>query len=176
MLVSLLSTEIPELSDAPYGVAPWLEIDGVKLPDSIAIMHYLGKKYNLAGKTDLEAAQIQGCVEFIRDVLRDIRPYILVKLGREQGDLEKLKKEVFLPKIENAMTRLTSIIKGSGNGFLFKSGLTYADFSLAEFVYSMLQREKDEISKYSVIIEHQKKVYGLPKIKEYISKRKETDF
>ena len=146
------------------------------MPDSIAIVQYLGKKYNLAGKNELEDAQILGCVEFTRDLLRDIRPYILVKIGREQGDLEKLKKETFVPKLETAMTKLGSIIKSSGSGFLFKSGLTYADFVLAELVYSLLQFEKDEVSKYNEVVEHQKKVYALPKIKEYVSKRKQTEF
>ncbi|KAE9552110.1 hypothetical protein FO519_004690 [Halicephalobus sp. NKZ332] len=132
--------------DAPYGTAPWLEIDGTKLSDSMAIVQYLAKKHGLAGKTDLEAAQIHACVEFIRDFLREIRPYLLVKLGKSEGDLEKLKKDVFLPKLEVTMKKLCSILKSSGNGYLFKSGLTYADFILTELVYLLLQHEKDEVS------------------------------
>ena len=162
--------------EAPYGLVPWLAVDGVPLTDSIAILHYLGKKYNLAGKNEFEDAQILGCVEFSRDLLRDIRPYLFAKIGREPGDVEKLKKELFIPKLEVTMTKLGSVIKNSGSGFLFKSGLTYADFALAEMVYSLLQFEKDEVSKYKEVIEHQKKVYALPKIKEYVSKRKQTEF
>ena len=40
--------------ETPLGQLPYLEIDGVKLPQSIAIARFIAREFNLAGKTNLE--------------------------------------------------------------------------------------------------------------------------
>jgi prostaglandin-H2 D-isomerase / glutathione transferase len=39
--------------DAPLGQLPYLEIDGVKLPQSISIARYIAREFNLAGSNNL---------------------------------------------------------------------------------------------------------------------------
>jgi glutathione S-transferase len=53
----------------PYGKVPVLEIDGVKHSNTLAICHYLGGKFNLAGSSDLEALQIHTAAAFVYDLI-----------------------------------------------------------------------------------------------------------
>jgi glutathione S-transferase len=58
-----------EAKNTPLGAVPWLEIDDIKLPQSLAIGRYLAREFKLDGKTSLEKAQadaiVDTCVELI---------------------------------------------------------------------------------------------------------------
>lgn len=57
------------LSAMPFGQVPVLEVDGKKINQSFAICRYLAKQYNLAGKNDWEALEIDVTVDNIKDLL-----------------------------------------------------------------------------------------------------------
>lgn len=59
----------------PFGQVPVLEWDGRKMNQSVALCRYLGKKYNLAGSTDLENLEIDAIV----DTVHDFRASMLTK-------------------------------------------------------------------------------------------------
>ncbi len=40
--------------DAPLGQLPYLEVDGLKLPQSISIARYVAREHGLGGKSSLE--------------------------------------------------------------------------------------------------------------------------
>ena len=45
-------------ADAPLGQLPYLEVNGTKLPKSIAIARFAARETGLAGKTNLEAVSV----------------------------------------------------------------------------------------------------------------------
>lgn len=49
--------------DAPIGQLPYLEIDQLKLPQSLTIARYLAREADLAGKTNIEQAQADAVVD-----------------------------------------------------------------------------------------------------------------
>ncbi|KAI6229095.1 Glutathione S-transferase [Aphelenchoides fujianensis] len=51
-------------ADFPFGKLPVLEVDGKKLPESMALTRYLAKQHGLAGKNDWESAEIDAIVYF----------------------------------------------------------------------------------------------------------------
>lgn len=51
----------------PMGQIPVLEIDGNQLHQSVAICHYLGKKFDLVGNDDSENYEIDSIVDTIND-------------------------------------------------------------------------------------------------------------
>ncbi|XP_072031613.1 hematopoietic prostaglandin D synthase-like isoform X2 [Amphiura filiformis] len=53
----------------PFGHVPVLEVDGVKLTQSKAIIRYLGREFGFYGKTSLEAAQIDCAMDATDDVI-----------------------------------------------------------------------------------------------------------
>ena len=51
----------------PGGQMPVLEVDGVKLGQSMTIARFLANKFNLAGSTPLEKAQADMVVDCVTD-------------------------------------------------------------------------------------------------------------
>jgi glutathione S-transferase len=47
----------------PLGQMPVLEVDGVKLPQSITICRFLAKQFQLAGKDNFEQAKADAVVD-----------------------------------------------------------------------------------------------------------------
>jgi len=56
--------------DFPYGKIPLLEFEGKKLSQSFAIARFLGKRYNLAGADEFEAAKCDEYVDAVKDILK----------------------------------------------------------------------------------------------------------
>ena len=52
----------------PGGQLPVLEIDGIKIGQSIAIARLLAEKFNLRGKNDIEKAQADMILDCIQDI------------------------------------------------------------------------------------------------------------
>ena len=51
----------------PLGQVPVLEVDGVKLPQSISIARFVAKQFQLAGKDNLEQAKVDAVVDTVTD-------------------------------------------------------------------------------------------------------------
>lgn len=65
-------------SQAPLGQMPYLEIDGAKLPQSIAIARYVAKECNMAGKTNLE--QVRPSTIF-KNLIKKLKKFINILKG-----------------------------------------------------------------------------------------------
>ena len=52
----------------PMGQVPVLEVDGVKLGQSLPIIRYLAKKVELAGNSDLDNYEIDSVVDIVSDL------------------------------------------------------------------------------------------------------------
>ena len=52
----------------PGGQLPVLEIDGIKIGQSITIARFLANKFNLSGKNEIENAQADMILDYIQDI------------------------------------------------------------------------------------------------------------
>jgi prostaglandin-H2 D-isomerase / glutathione transferase len=59
-------------AQSPLGAAPYLEVDGVKLPQSLSIGRFLAREFNLDGKTSLEKAYADVIVDTIIDIINPL--------------------------------------------------------------------------------------------------------
>nr|CAD2163744.1 unnamed protein product [Meloidogyne enterolobii] len=155
-----------------YGKVPVLEVDGKQLSQSGAILHYLSNKFGLAGKDEWEKAKIIEIFDFYKDVYNETAPYIYAKAGFREGDVDKLRKEVFLPAAERVFPLFVKLLAESGSGFFVKSGLTYVDFVLAEYFELVRLFEPEIVGKYKELTAFIDKVHSVPKLKTYFSTRK----
>jgi glutathione S-transferase len=162
--------------NTPTGKLPILEVDGKQLPESGAINRFLASKYGLRPKDDWENAQMESAIEYFKDFSTEVREWFRVCAGMGQGDKDKLHKEVYAPAADRTFKRLTDIISKSKSGFLADSGLSWGDFFLAESVLTMQNFDPDFQKNFPKMVEYQKKVHSHEKIKEYISKRKDSKF
>uniref|UniRef100_A0A915EBP3 glutathione transferase n=1 Tax=Ditylenchus dipsaci TaxID=166011 RepID=A0A915EBP3_9BILA len=129
-----------------YGKVPVLEVDGKPLAESFAIFRYLAKQYGLLGKDDWEQAKVDEFSNVHKDIATEIGAYIRVYAGYGQGDKEQLYKDVFLPGMQKYLPLYVKTLKESGSGFVAKSGLTWVDFMLAEFLTTLKNMHPEEIA------------------------------
>jgi glutathione S-transferase len=60
------------VADSPLGAIPWLEVDGVKLPQSIALSRFLAREFKLDGNTSLDKAKADVVVDTCLDLINSL--------------------------------------------------------------------------------------------------------
>ncbi|CAD5222122.1 unnamed protein product [Bursaphelenchus xylophilus] len=161
----------------PFGQIPVLTIDGTtKIAQSQAIYRLLARRFGLAGKDDVEQAQIDSYGDFIQDLNQNARQYFLVKNGRAEGDVEKLEKDLQTYIDTKWVKYFDRIFEASGSGFIHKSGVTWIDFVITNIYETAVNLDL----KPTAGIKHFKTIHdnvkALPQLKEYFSQRKQTPF
>ncbi|KAJ1368936.1 hypothetical protein KIN20_030301 [Parelaphostrongylus tenuis] len=161
----------------PFGQMPVLEVDGRQLAQSQAINRYLAKTFGFAGKDPFEEAVIDSLVDQYTDYRNDIKPFFYVALGFAPGDLDKLKKETFMPAREKFLGFLTKFLKkNASSGFLVGNSLTWVDVLIADHVSDFSKRVPEFFDGFPEVKAHMEKVHSNPKIKKWIDSRPQTAF
>ncbi|KAL3083866.1 hypothetical protein niasHT_036279 [Heterodera trifolii] len=159
-----------------YGKAPVLEVNGKPLAQSATILRYLAEKFDLAGKDKWEKAKANEIIDFQKDANTEMMPYLMVKIGRREGDLDKLRGEVFEPMAKRVLPLLEKLLKESGSGYMLKSGLSMVDFQVANFLYTFTMLEPDAINAYPELIKYVDRVHALPQLQKYLKQRPEDRY
>uniref|UniRef100_A0A914PK29 glutathione transferase n=1 Tax=Panagrolaimus davidi TaxID=227884 RepID=A0A914PK29_9BILA len=161
----------------PQGKLPLLEVDGVVIPQSYAIARFIAKRYNLAGKDDIEAAQIDALADFLRDMQYEyFSPYMFVVQGYDEGDKDKLREESFLPAVKQNFTYLVKTLKAANSGFYMSSGITWVDFVISQYLNLIRRYDKECFEGYPELIEHIERIHGFPQLQDYLEKRNSVLF
>ncbi|CAO4366061.1 unnamed protein product [Caenorhabditis nigoni] len=166
----------PELkAGTPFGQLPYLEVDGKPLAQSHAIARYLAREFKLNGQCPWEEAQVNALADQFKDYMSEAKPYFYAKMGFGPGDVETLKKDVFLPAFEKFFTFLSNFLKASGSGFLVGKSLTWIDLAVAQHSADLIAQGID-FSKFADLKAHSEKIQAIPQIKKWIDSRPETPF
>ncbi|CAF3557928.1 unnamed protein product [Rotaria sp. Silwood1] len=160
-------------SEMPLGQLPVLEVDGVKIPQSLAIARFLAKQFHLAGKDNMEQAQADAVVDTIADVTAKFIPIMF----EQDPDKKKLLEEKFqneeLPKLLN---QLESLMKAFGNGgpYFVDNNLTWADLHFYNTSQSMLLRYPNILDKYPSLKCNRDQVEANSNVANYLKSRPQT--
>jgi len=162
-------------SRQPYGKVPVLEVDGKPLAETFAIARFLAKQYGLAGKDAWDQAKVDEIADFHKDVSHEVGPYFRAKVGGfGGGDKDQLYKENFLPAVEKNFPIYVRVLKESGSGFMVKSGLTWVDFLIGEYMNTVHHMHPEVLKKYPELEQYRQRVANVSQIKKYIETRKHT--
>uniref|UniRef100_A0A1I7TSG1 glutathione transferase n=1 Tax=Caenorhabditis tropicalis TaxID=1561998 RepID=A0A1I7TSG1_9PELO len=167
----------PEWEDlkpkTPFGQLPFLSVDGFEIPQSAAILRYLGKKFGFAGKTPEEEAWVDAIVDQFKDFVSPLRQIIMAQRGGNSDEIQRVQKEVFEPARDGFIKILNGILEKSKSGFLVGDGVTWADLVIADIVTTMekLSVFDVELGENQKLIAHREKVNSIPEIKEHNEKR-----
>ncbi|KAG1941581.1 glutathione S-transferase alpha-3-like [Pimephales promelas] len=141
---------------------PMVEIDGMKLVQSRAILNYIAGKYNLYGKDLKERALIDMYAEGIGDLTDLISMYFFSPPENKQkslSNIEEKAKERFLPVFE----------KGLANShFLVGNQLTRADVHLLEASLMLQELFPTILSTFPKVQAFQERMKALPKISKFL--------
>lgn len=92
-----------------------------------------------------------------------------------EGVQEKFYHETFLPGLKRQLPIYERLLEKSGSGYLAKSGITYVDFFIADFLHTLEKLEPKLFSEYPKLHAFVERVYSSNKaVREYVKKRKET--
>eukprot|EP01126_Amoeba_proteus_P023839 TRINITY_DN2396_c0_g1_i1.p1 TRINITY_DN2396_c0_g1~~TRINITY_DN2396_c0_g1_i1.p1 ORF type:complete len:211 (+),score=33.38 TRINITY_DN2396_c0_g1_i1:61-693(+) len=152
----------------PYGQVPILEVEGKVLAQSRAIERFLGRRFNLYGSTDLEAALIDRFSEGLNDLAIEMR------------------KATYWAKPEDKDALLDQFIKttlpkhlGLLNNNTVEGTLTVADVQFAALYEALLQSNhvtNDTLDSYPHLKSRYDLFHSNEAIIKYLANRKPTPF
>lgn len=129
---------------------------------------------DLAGKDDWEAAKLDEAADFHKYVLTELSPYLFVLSGYRNGDKETLRKDLFVPIADKNFPIYVNLLKASNSGFFAKSGVSWVDFVISEYMTTIRHYEPEIMKKYPLLNKFIDIVQNLPQIREYIRQRNHT--
>ncbi|CAF2996731.1 unnamed protein product [Rotaria sp. Silwood2] len=157
-------------SEMPLGQLPVLEVDDVKLPQSLAITRFLAKQFHLAGKDNLEQAQADAVVDTIADVTAKFIPIMFEQDQEKKKILEEKFLSEEMPKLLN---HLEILLKTFGNGgpYFVGNNLTWADLHFYNASQSILLRDPNILDKYPSLKRNRDQVEANTNVATYLKNR-----
>ncbi|XP_056344368.1 glutathione S-transferase-like [Oenanthe melanoleuca] len=143
---------------------PMVEIDGMKLVQTRAIMNYIATKYNLCGKDLKERALIDMYVEGLFDLNELLMKYEFLppdqKVPHFPNMMDKAENRYF-PVFEK-------VLKDHGKDFLVGNQLSRADVQLLEVILMAEEYKPDILAKFSLLQSFKARMSAIPNIKKFL--------
>ncbi|XP_019644571.1 PREDICTED: glutathione S-transferase 1-like [Branchiostoma belcheri] len=154
----------------PMGQLPVLEVDGVKLCQSMPIARFVARETGMAGKTNLEQAQADAFVDELIEMLP--------KLYGVAFATDEAKKAEMAAEFDKTMSsKLERCEKLSGsNGFLVGNSLLCCDLVLHTVAFNIENYKPGTLKGYPKLAKVMASVNANPKIAAWIAKRPDTKF
>ncbi|CAJ0605923.1 unnamed protein product [Cylicocyclus nassatus] len=160
----------------PFEQLPVLEVDGKRIARSYTICRFLARRFGFAGHTPFEEAIVDSIVDQFRDYLFETRPFLVLLIGVGDGDVETLKKTLFLPERAKLFGFMKNFLNDSKSGYLVGDSVTWADLCLAEHVGTYAELFPEMLEGYPEIKAHTDMVRSIFQLKQWIEKRPKTKF
>ncbi|XP_010188852.1 PREDICTED: glutathione S-transferase [Mesitornis unicolor] len=143
---------------------PMVEIDGMKMVQTRAILSYIAGKYNLYGKDLKERAWIDMYVEGTTDLMGMIMVIPLQAADAKEKQLALI--------IERATTRYFPVyekaLKDHGHDYLVGNKLSWADIQLLEAILMTEECKPDILSAFPLLQAFKGRISNIPTIKKFL--------
>jgi len=161
---------------APFGQVPILEVDGVKLCQSNSCARYLARKFNLAGKTELDQAKADMLVDCFDDSAKPIMMFFMEKDEAKKAEAKKKFVEEQLPA-SLALLEALLVANNGGDKFFVGTEVTWADIAFMNFVqWTAMGGAVNPLTKFPKLTALDDRVKKIPKIAAWLEKRPKTEF
>ncbi|XP_039384801.1 glutathione S-transferase A4-like isoform X1 [Mauremys reevesii] len=145
-----------------FDQVPLVEIDGMKMVQTRAILSYIAAKYNLYGKDLKERALIDMYVEGTGDLMGMIIAFAFTP--PKERNLALI--------IERATIRYfpvyEKVLKQHGQEFLVGNRFSWADVQLLEAILMVEEKEPTVLSKFPVLQAFKARISNIPTIKKFL--------
>jgi len=147
-----------------WGSLPILHVGDKSLGQSLTICRYLGRKFNLIGANEWEAAKCDEYADAMNDLFLE-----LVKFAYEKNEEKKAEyKLAFLTSAPKYLDKFEAIQNDNGGSFLVGKSMTWADIFIADKLRSFEETVDGILNAYSNLRNLKDAVYSSPAIKAYI--------
>ncbi|XP_048792966.1 glutathione S-transferase-like [Lagopus muta] len=143
---------------------PMVEIDGMKLVQTRAILNYIAGKYNLYGKDLKERALIDMYVEAMADLYDIIMNHDFKPANEKEKDLANIMDKAtnrYLPVFEK-------VLKDHGHDFLVGNKMSRADVNLLETILMLEEFKADALAKFPLLQSFKARMSNIPSIKKFL--------
>ncbi|XP_040839473.1 glutathione S-transferase Yc-like [Ochotona curzoniae] len=144
--------------------APMVEIDGMKLVQTRAILNYIASKHNLYGKDIKERALIDMYTEGMADLNEMIIIYPFGSPGEKDANLAQIKEKAkirYFPAFEK-------VLKSHGQDYLVGNRLSKADILLVELLYNVEEIDPTILTSFPLLQNLKTRVSSLPTVKKFL--------
>ncbi|XP_069089183.1 glutathione S-transferase P 1-like isoform X2 [Pleurodeles waltl] len=145
---------------AIFGQLPMFADGDFILFQSNAILRYLGRKHDLYGKNNKEAALI----DMANDGVEDLREKIYKCLTQEW----KTNKEKYLEELPNHLRNFERLLSQSSSGFIIGSTVSFADYNLLDILLFHLFIAPDCLNSFPRLKAFKEKMESRPKLKAFL--------
>ncbi|KAM7229280.1 hypothetical protein CapIbe_019396 [Capra ibex] len=143
---------------------PMVEIDGIKLVQTRAILNYVATKYNLYGKDMKERALIDMYSEGVADLGEMILLLPLCPPDQKDAKIAQIKQSItnrYLPAFEK-------VLKSHGQDYLVGNKLSKADIHLVELLYYVEELDPSLLANFPLLKGLKARVSNLPAVKKFL--------
>ncbi|XP_067674414.1 glutathione S-transferase 3-like [Haliotis asinina] len=155
-----------------FSQVPMLEIDGLRLVQTGAIIRYIAGKEGLLGSSLEETARINELFEGSRDFMSAFYTAVFV-------DIKEVLEKASAKSLPRYLPIFDKVLKENGTGFLIGDRVSLADVGLLEPILTIIDYYGIEALKdYPSLQEFHKKVTSLPSLAEFLAgpqRRKPND-
>ncbi|XP_048452713.1 glutathione S-transferase, alpha tandem duplicate 1 [Rhincodon typus] len=147
-----------------YEQVPMVEIDGMKLVQTNAILNYIAAKHNLYGKDIQERALIDMYAEGARDLMILVMHHPFLPSEQKDSDLTLINnkaKNRYFPAFEK-------VLKSSQNGYLVGNQLTVADLNVLEVILMIEDNAPKILSEFPHLQKFKLKISNIPRIQKFL--------
>ncbi|XP_004673628.1 PREDICTED: glutathione S-transferase A2 [Condylura cristata] len=143
---------------------PMVEIDGMKLVQTRAILNYIASKYNLYGKDIKERALIDMYGEGVADLSEMIMVMPLCPPDQKDAKMALIKERTtnrYLPAFEK-------VLKSHGQDYLVGNALSRVDIHLVELLYYVEEIDPSLLDNFPLLKALKARVSSLPNVKKFL--------
>ncbi|XP_058590226.1 glutathione S-transferase A2 [Neofelis nebulosa] len=143
---------------------PMVEIDGMKMVQTRAILNYIATKYNLYGKDIKERALIDMYIEGMADLNEMILVLPLCPPDQKEAKIAQIKEKVtdrYLPVFEK-------VLKSHGQDYLVGNRLSRADIHLVELLYYVEELDPSLMANFPLLKALKTRISNLPPVKKFL--------
>ncbi|XP_054239845.1 glutathione S-transferase 3-like [Indicator indicator] len=143
---------------------PLVEIDGMKMVQTRAILSYIAGKYNLYGKDLKERALIDMYVEGIADLMQMILVFPFSPPEAKDKNLDSIKERA----INRYFPVFEKVLKQHGQDFLVGNKFSWADVQLLEAILAVEEKVPAVLSGFPQLQAFKIKMSNMPTIKKFL--------
>ncbi|KAM6366009.1 uncharacterized protein FN964_002416 [Alca torda] len=143
---------------------PLVEIDGMKMVQTRAILSYIAGKHNLYGKDLKERALIDMYVEGITDLMQMILVFPFSPPEAKEKNIDSIKERAtnrYFPVFEK-------VLKQHGQDFLVGNKFSWADVQLIEAILAVEEKIPAVLSGFPQLQAFKKRMSNMPTIKKFL--------
>ncbi|NXS92891.1 GSTA1 transferase, partial [Jacana jacana] len=157
-------TKLREDGSLLFQQVPMVEIDGMKMVQTRAILSYIAAKYNLYGKDLKERALIDMYVEALLDLNELLMTHLIQPADKKEQHFATIVDKAtnrYFPVFEKAL-------KDHGQDFLVGNKFSKADVQLLEILLMAEEYKSDILAQFPLLQSFKARISNIPTIKKFL--------